>query len=341
MLREKYLDFLNFISNDLSKLGFVKKRKKEVFYCEINNKIKKIEFIMIKRRDIGEIVVNVSVEYPKLNELITKVTYHNFKRNNIFSTYICNLPDVNQTSDFVFCDDTNMAYLSEMVAVLLENKVIPYLMEFDNDITIIKMFEYNNRIMSALYSSKGKLVTDYYLIWAGLCILNNLCCEATMIMHHAMSKVEESDIKGYLTEIEELTKCREQKNAWYLKTPKEEIFIDPSIKEIKEFLYALDGKVHSYIIIVNSITHNYIQIAGASGEFIVEVREHNGNDYKHYRYKKKTEDNSKRNLPFQGGFMQVRVNEIVNFKEILKVLNYLNNEYIISENYWEDITDNI
>lgn len=39
--------------------------------------------------------------------------------------------------------------------------------------------------------------------------------------------------------------------------------------------------------------------------------------------------------------MQVRVNEIVNFKEILKVLNYLKNEYIISENYWEDITDNI
>lgn len=144
------------------------------------------------------------------------------------------------------------------------------------------MFEYNNRIMSALFSSKGKIVIDYYMIWAGLCMLNNLCCEATMIMHHAMSKVEESDIEGYLTEIEELTKCREQKNAWYLKTPKGEIFIEPSLKEIKEFIYAyLDGKVHSYIIIVNSITQNYISIA--SGEFIVEVREHNGNDYKHYR----------------------------------------------------------
>lgn len=341
MLRNKYLDFLNFISKELSELGFVRKRKKEVFYCEINNKIKKIEFIMTKRRDIGEIIVSVSVEYPQLNELITELTHHNLKRSNIFSTYICNLPDMNLTSDFVFCDDTNMAYFSEMVAVLLKDKVIPYLMEYENDICIIKMFEYNNRIMSALYSSKGKLVIDYYLIWAGLCILNNLCCEAAMILHYAMSKVQEPEIKKYLLEIEELTKCREQKNVWYLKTPKEKIFIDPSIKEIKEFLYTLDGNIHSYIIIENSITHNYIQIAGASGEFIVEVREHSGNDYKHYRYKKKTEDNSKRNLPFQGGFMQVRVNEIINLKEILKVLDYLKNEYTINEDNWDDITDKI
>jgi len=342
MLRDKYLEFLNLISSDLSELGFIKKRKKEVFYCEINNKIKTIvEFIMTKRRDIGEIVVKVSVEYPELNELLTELTHYNFKRNNIFSTYICNLPDVNLTGDFVFCEDTNMVYLSEMVADLLKNKVILYLMEYDNDISIIKMFEHYNRNISVLYSSKGKLVVDYYLIWAGLCILNNLCNEATMIMHYAMTKVQDTETKGYLLEIEEIVKCKEQKNAWYLKTPKEEIFIEPTIEEIKEFLYALDGNIHSYIIIENSLTHNYVQIAGASGEFIVEIREYNGNDYKHYRYKKKTEDNNKRNLLFQGRFMQVRVSEIVHFKEVLKALGYLNNEYIISEDNWEDITDNI
>lgn len=340
MLKNKYNEFLDLIGNNLIELGYKKERKKGVFTSSRNGKIKKIEYVMLKNREFGEVRASIAVEYPALKQSILKTFQYQLKKNEIFKTYICNLPEVHTWNDFVFCEDTDMELFTEMVTSIFIEKVLPFLNQFDDDISIIKFFEYDYWLVTSDYASAGQKIIDYYFVWAGLCIINDFCKEAALILEYALSKGIDGEIKKYILDWEKEKKSEKQKKSEYLLTPQRKVFIALTPEEVREFLYEIDGKMMSYIIIVNPITQNYIQIAGATGEYIVEAREYCDETFAHYRYRKDNAMTQKRRLPFQGTFMQVYENEVVSFKETLHlILAYLENSCIDHNDNWGNITD--
>lgn len=339
-MKDKYNEFLILIGNKLVDFGYKKDRKKGSFSSKINNKTKKIEFSMKKYGDRGEISVLVSVEYLLLQNLLSKIIQKDLKRKNIFATYICNIPEIHVSNDFIYTIDTNMLFLAEMVIEILNDKVIPYLSNFDNDISVIKMFEYHDRLLCAKYYSSSKLINDYYFIWAGICLLNNFYIEALSILEFIKNKETEKDIEVYILEIKKNFENINQQSSWHLITPQKGLYINPTYEELKDFLFKLDGSLKSFIILENSITQNFIQVAGVSGEFIIELREYYGKKFKHYRFRKRNESYNRRKLLFQGRYISVLDNEITDYNETLKlVLGYLEQKSITNVEDWVEITD--
>ena len=341
MLKDRYDDFLTLAGEKLSGVGYRKDRKKGLFLSESEGKVRRIEFRMRKKGDIGNIDVLVSVEYPLLNGLISQITSENLKGTRMFDTYAENLPGIRMPNGFTFCEDTDMEYLTEMLADLINDRVVPFFSRFDSDISMIRMFE-RNQIWYKGDAENGKKSQDYYFRWAGLCFLNHFYQEGLEILKYASLERNVPEIKQYWPEIEKMVENGKQRDSWYLKTTTDQICVSPSDEEIEEYLYGLDGRLHSFIVMINPATQNYIQAAGASGEFIVEVREYHGEDYIHYRYCRRQGEGGVRKLPCQFGFMKVSENEVVSRREAVRILlEYLRHGSMYHKEDWKDITDRL
>ena len=76
---------------------------------------------------------------------------------------------------------------------------------------------------------------------------------------------------------------------------------------------------HSLLLLIQ-LRRIIFQIAGASGEFVIEECEQYGKEHVHYRYGSCIREGKERDLPFQFGFMQVHDTETVSYYETVKVL---------------------
>ena len=279
------------------------------------------------------------IEYPALNKMVSQITGRKQEIASIYSYNIGDLPDINVPASFNFCKDTNMNCLAELLIYIIRHRILEYLDQFNEDAAIIKMFEYN-RIWYPGADSYDRKSEDYYLKWTGLCLINRHYAEVVEVTKYAMLNRNTPEIGQYLSEIQRIAEEGEQKESWYLLTQMEEVYIDPTDKELKEFLYHMDGEHQSFFVIVNSITQNYIQIAGASGEFVIEVCEQYGKEQVHYRYGSCIREGKERDLPFQFGFMQVHDTETVSYYETVKVLlKYMRDGCMYRKEKWINITD--
>ena len=188
-----------------------------------------------------------------------------------------------------------------MIKEILLQNVFPGIIDYEEDSKIIDKFESDNTSWRSIYFSGGRANFDFYLRWIALSILNGYIREAFIVLsnipgHYGLEK-EIEVIKGRLPI---LCLDKEQKDSFYLLI-KNRIKMNPGAEDIKKAINGLDGLYVYYMLLESSKQGSYLQIAGGSGEYTVEIRRRTDEGYCHYRAEMKREDSREKRILYGSG----------------------------------------
>ena len=97
----------------------------------------------------------------------------------------------------------------------------------------------------------------------------------------------------------------------------------------------MDGLRIYYLILDDSVGGNYLQIAGGSGEYTLEIRLYHGQEYTHYRAEAKSENTQMRTIFYGYTNMTLQTNQVLPFGQVCEIVSgYLAGQELHSAYRW-------
>lgn len=340
-LKAKYKSVLQLIQSDLKEYDY--KRKGDTFIRCNNELTQKLvfQFEKIRNRNIGSLRLYVSLEHPEIDKLKSELFDGKYKyKTNIFYLDINFLQGENVFRSFNFNLETDGKLLSELIIYCLLKNIFPLYQEhYSNALGVMKAFEENRtEIRNHFCSNQGN--DEYYLTWALIALCNNYLDEAKSILKFFNSSCKEEQKKNIIAEhFNRIVDLKEQDKSVYLELSTGKIYVSPNMKLIEKQILQFDGIRVYFMLLHNSISGDYLQVAGGPSEFVLEVRMHGVNECKHYRAEKNLDSHEEKSVLLGTGLMQTPLKQILSFQQILEIVEiYLKNEQLNSNYSWFDMS---
>ncbi len=340
MFKNKFEDFLAIVELILEDEGFKKSRKKGEYYKETQEKIIKLRFVMNKvrgRSEVREIRSFISLEYPEVEKIVAQLKQEKYKKGNTFFSFDIDLfRGKNSYRSFYFFGDSNMKLIAENIGEILKKKVFPILKKYEKDEYLLEIFSGGGDKRSFQY---GKLDIDYYLKWISLCIKNNLIKEAFSIIDIVSSYYEFSEkLSKTKLLLEKICENKIQEASCHVITSDKKILFNPLKEQIIELVLELDSVQFYYFILSNSLTDDYLQVGGGNGEYTLEIRLHEKENYKHYKAGLRNYDNFERKIIFGNGFLELKNNQVLSIYQIKDIISkFLENKSLHKNYEWTEM----
>lgn len=339
MLKKKYEEFLEIMESILKRQGYQKSRKKGEYHKSISGKIMKIRIVLssvMRSGTLGEIRAFVALEYPELEKMVSTLKEERYKKgNNLFSQDIGLLCGERLYYALHFSCDSNMEYVGAAMGAKLVDYVFPVMSDYEDDKNIMHKFECDNVIWRNNYFSGDHADFDYYVRWISFCLLYGYIREAFLILDNIPKFYHlDKDIEKMKERLKVLCLGREQADSVYLLV-NNRIKINPEIAEIKKGLHILDGLKSYFLILEESKKGNYLQIAGGSGEYTVEVRLYSNQEYDHYRAETKNKNIEVKRVLYGGSCLSLQTSQVLSIDQVYEIIcKYLTDQELHGNYDW-------
>ena len=342
MVKKKYEEFLGIMELFFNQQGYQKNRKKGEYYKDISGKIIKIRIVLSSVKNsghLGEIRVFAALEYSELEKIVSilkEVQYR--KGNNLFTRDAALLCGERVYYALNFSSDSTMENVAVALKAKLVQQVFPLMTEYESDKKIFDEFESYDTPWRYDYFSVGRVDIDFYLRWMSLCILHGYINEAFVILENIpVSYGIETEKETIKYKLKELCSGKEQKSSSYLLVAND-IYINPGEKELRKGLFRLDGLREYFLILENSKQGNYLQIAGGSGEYTVEIRLYNSQGYVHYRAETENEEQGMKKIFYGGDYLEIQACQVLSIDQAYEIACQYLLEQELHKNYnWVEL----
>lgn len=337
MLKKKFEVLLKIMELFFREQGYHKSRKKGEYYKIVSGRIIKCSIVLsriMKGGNLGEIRIFIALEYPEVEKLVSMLKNEQYKKGkNIFCQDIGIFCGERAYHAFNFCGDSNMEYIGITMREILVQYIFPAIRDYENDDKILDKFEDDNTSWRANYFSGGHANIDFYLRWISLCILNGYIRETAIILENIPDYYRlDREIEAIKDGLGGVCLDKKQVDSFYLFV-NNKIRINPDKKEIKKGLLQLDG-INTYFLILEETTKgNYLQIAGGSGEFTVEIRMYDDHGYQHYRSETRSEDKSARKILYGESYLSLQVCQVLSIQQSYEIACKFLIDQKLHENY--------
>lgn len=341
MLQEKFRDLLEIMATFLEHQGYKQSRKKGEFHRPVSGKIIKLRMVLSSRMRggrVGEIRIFLALEYPELEKIVSLLKEEAYQKGgNLFSQDIGLFCGERIYRSFCFSVDSDMEYVGMMIKEILIQNVFPGITDYEEDSKIIDKFQSDTTSWRNTYFSGGRVNPDFYIRWVALCILNGYIKEAFVILsnipgHYGLEK----DIQVIKGRLPLLCSDREQKDSFYLLI-KNKIKINPEAEDIKRAINTLDGLHVYYMLVETAKQGSYLQIAGGSGEYTVEIRRRTDDGDCHCRAELKREEPEEKRILYGERELLLQKNQVLSIDKVYEIAcKYLDQE--LQEDYfWREL----
>lgn len=342
MLQQKFKDLLEIMAIFLGQEGYKSSRKKGEYYKAALGKIIKIRLVLSSRMrggKAGEIRAFIALEYPELEKLVCALKEEPYKKgNNLFMQDIGLFCGERSYRAFCFSVDSNMEYVGRAIREILVQNVFAIISVYEKDSKIIDKFECDSTSWRSTYFSGGRADMDFYLRWISLCILNGYIREAAVILNNIPGFYGlEKDIKAMKGRLKTLCTDREQTNSLYLLIHNS-IKINPGKEALKKAINKLDG-LHTYYMLLEAPGQgSYLQVAGGSGEYTVEIRKQTNEEHCHYRAETKSGNSGERKILYGGGELTLQTCQVLSIDQVYETAcKYLVTQEPHGDYIWKEL----
>lgn len=341
-VKKKYDEFLGIMKLFFDQQGYQKSRKKGEYHKAVSGKIIKIRIVLSSVRNggnLGEIRVFAALEYPELEKIVSILKEVQYKKgNNLFTQDIALLCGKRVYYALNFSSDSNMENAAAALRNQLVYNVFPIINKYAEDKKIFDDFESYDTPWRYDYFSVGRVDIDFYLRWISLCVLYGYINEAFAILEHIPGfyglETEKETIKYKL---KELCSGKEQESSSYLLVA-DDIYINPGKEEFRKGLFRLDGLREYFLILEDSKQGNYLQIAGGSGEYTVEIRLYNSQGYVHYRAEAENEEQGMKKIFYGGGYLDIQACQVLSMDQAYEIAcQYLLDQKLHKNYNWVEL----
>lgn len=340
MVRKKFDELMGVMERLLGQEGYQKGRKKGTYHRTVSGKVIKLSLVLSSVRqhgNLGEISILAALEYPAVEEMVAALRGEQYKKGtNIFEQQIGALCD--KSNVFIpFSGDSNMEAVGVMIQAYLARYVFPLMYVYEDDEKILDKFAGKTTASRWHYSSMSESHINFYLKWISLCVLTGHIHEAFIILQNVPKwDRNESEIamEVYKDRLNAICSGRRQVQSRYLLFDKR-VFINPGKEELEKAILELDGLRLYYLILDDSVGGNYLQIAGGSGEYTLEIRLYHGQEYTHYRAESKSENSQMRTIFYGHANMTLQTNQVLSFGQVCEIVSgYLAGQELHSAYRW-------
>lgn len=339
MVKEKFNELLVVMERLLMQEGYQKGRKKGTYQKAVSGKIIKLRLILGSVRqhgNLGEIGAFAALEYPEVEELVSALKDEQYKKGkNIFEQQIGALCEKSNVF-FLISGDSDMESVGAMIWAYLARFVFPLMREYEDDHRLLGKFAGKTTAWRWNYSSMAKSDIDFYLKWIALCVLTGHIREAFLVLenipkwHPCHLTIETNVLKERLGV---LCSGRKQVKSRSLLFDGR-VFIDPGKEELEKAILELDGLMLYYLILEDSVGGNYLQIAGGSGEYTLEIRLYQGQEYTHYRAETNSGNTQKRTIFYGHTNITLQADQVLSFDQVYEIVcRYLDGQELLHSAY--------
>lgn len=323
MVKKKYEEFLEIMELFLNQQGYQKSRKKGEYHKCVSGKIIKIRIILSSVRNggsLGEIRVFTALEYPELEKIVSKLKEVQYKKgNNLFTRDIALLSGERSYYALNFFSDSNMENTAAALRNQLVYNVFPIIIMYEDDKKIFDDFENYDTPWRYDYFSAERAI-DFYLRWIALCALCGYINEAFAVLESIPRFLGlEKEKKVFKDRLKALYSEKEQVKSSYLLVNDYSVYINPGKEEVRKGLFRLDGLSKYFLILEDSKQGNYLQIAGGSGEYTVEIRLYNSQGYVHYRAETENEEQGTKKIFYGGGYLDIQKCQVLSMDQAYEI----------------------
>lgn len=342
MLQEKFRDLLEIMAIFFESQGYKQSRKKGEYHRAVSGKIIKFRIVLsskMRSGRVGEIRIFIALEYPELERIVSMLKEEPYKKGgNLFSQDIGLFCGERIYRGFCFSVDSNMEYVGMMIKEILLQNVFPGIIDYEEDSKIMEKFESDNTPWRNTYFAGDRANLDFYLRWISLCILNGYINVIFIILNNIPDyyglKKEIEVMKGRLPL---LCSDREQKDSFYLLI-KNRIKMNPGAEDVKKAINGLDGLHVYYMLLESSKQGSYLQIAGGSGEYTVEIRRRTDEGYCHYRAEMKREDSKEKKILYGGRELTLQISQVLPIDKVYEIAcRYLTTQELHEDYFWKEL----
>ncbi|AIQ37630.1 hypothetical protein R50345_25175 [Paenibacillus sp. FSL R5-0345] len=107
---------------------------------------------------------------------------------------------------------------------------------------------------------------------------------------------------------------------------------NPQFENVKSYLGEMDGKTASYCTYELNDIH-YVQCAGSKNGMTIEFRKQTDNGFRHFVLGYKSLIKTKIELPYSGGKIQVRSNEVISVADAKEVFFTFHSDQKVPEGF--------
>lgn len=324
MVRKKFDELVRIMEQLLTQDGYQKGRKKGTYYKMVSGKIMKLRMILnsVRRNgNLGEVKIFAALEYPEVEKMVSALMDEQYQKGtDIFQKDVGLLCGEQSYKAFHFSGDSNMEYVGAMMRTFLVQSVFPIMCTYEDDGKILDRFACDDTIWRWGYSDD----ITFYLKWVSLCALTGHIREAFVVLENTPThlpfkqKIEIKTVRDRLSRLCSVLGL-EQRPSCYLLAQKK-VKINPGKEAIEKEILKLDGLSAYYLVLEDSIRRDYLQIAGGSGEYTVEIRLYDGEEYMHYRAETKREDTQEKKIFYGQGFLTLQAAEVLSFGQVYEIV---------------------
>ncbi len=340
MVRKKFDELLGVIERLLGREGYQKGRKKGTYQRMVSGRLIKLRMMLSSVRqhgNLGEISIFAALEYPAVEEMVSALKGEQYKKGtDIFEQQIGELCE--KSNVFIpFSGDSNMESVGAMIQAYLVRYVFPLMRVYEDDEKILDKFAGKTTAWQWHYSSMSKSDIHFYLKWMSLCVLTGHLREAFIVLQNIPKRylnASEMAMEVLKDRLSALCANRQQVKSRYLLFD-ERVFTNPGKEELEKAILEMDGLRIYYLILDDSVGGNYLQIAGGSGEYTLEIRLYHGQEYTHYRAEAKSENTQMRTIFYGYTNMTLQTNQVLSFGQVCEIVSgYLAGQELHSAYRW-------
>ena len=337
MLKEKFESLIGLMELFFLQNGYQKCRKKGEYKKCVTEKMIKMSIVrdrVIRSKSVWEIRIYVSVEYPKVEEMVSVLQGESYKKgNNIFVQDIGLFCGEGTPHAFYLHSESGVERLADVMSTFLIQNVFPMLSDYEDDKKLLHIFENHDISWRYIYFSGGRGSINFYLRWMSLCILNGYINEAFAILENIPKRYGLSKETELVKErMKVLCAGKKQVDSFFLLID-EDVKINPGEEDIRKGLFKLDGLRKYFFILQESSQGNYFQVAGGSGEFIAEIRIYNQEGYNHYRAETRRKEKDLKKIFFGDDYLSIPICQVLSIKQTYEIAcNFLATQKL-HENY--------
>lgn len=342
MVKKKYEEFLEIMELFLNQQGYQKSRKKGEYHKAVSGKIIKIRIVLNSVRnsgDLGEIRVFAALEYPELEKIVSILKETQYKKgNNLFKHDIMQLSGDLSYYALNVTGNSNMKNVAAALRNQLVYNVFPIIDKYEDDKKILDDFESYDTPWRYDYFSAERAI-DFYLRWIALCVLCGYINEAFAVLEFIPRfRGLEKEKKVFKDRLKVLCSEKEQVKSSYLLVNDYSVYINPGKEEVRNGLFRLDGLRIYFLILEDSKQGNYLQIAGGSGEYTVEIRLYNSQGYVHYRAETENEEQGMKKIFYGGGYLDIQACQVLSMDQTYEIACQYLLEQELHKNYnWVEL----
>lgn len=145
------------------------------------------------------------------------------------------------------------------------------------------------------------------------------------------------DIEVMKDRLNALCLDKEQTSSLYLLIHNK-IKINPGKEDLKKAINKLDGLHTYYMLLEASKQGSYLQIAGGSGEYTVEIRKQTNEDYCHYRAETKSGNFVEKKILYGEGKLLLPICQVLSIDEVYEIAwEYLMTQELHRDYRWKEL----